>query len=461
MAIKSIQQENLDKWGKDPIIAENRERFPLKQMTIEEFEKDITDDFRITFGTEKLMPELDNFLSMITENSYQYKYDLIKNNPSADKEEIAYLEKRLKTDNIANLQKRVDEWQPESKTPTQIDEWSEKESDFPDMLRYLAYMRYYKKNNAPADVIQLQQDKIDQEEKIVTGNKLNLGVAYNTYLHMYDEWMGLKEPKGSNGNYTIEVNNSRVQVPFNVFGVRFTKTIFGNLDNALNDPRSINDFNIRDILASFPSDCEGKNKVTFCLDKFGRQELLGMFAVYGMFIFVKQALECVEPLSAEEMFGQKYRSSAYELNNEHIACWLSVPSLAIQIKPKLELVDTYIDKRDANKHKMYRLYKTNKEFTTALGLDDNVSYVNCFCPSTEREFLLPCATNKSAKEAVASLMMVPKGLIPHIKEFARQGEIYPVCWDLDVESDEFKRLAATERVAMTGDDYFGKLTFES
>lgn len=54
-----------------------------------------------------------------------------------------------------------------------------------------------------------------------------------------------------------------------------------------------------------------------------------------------------------------------------------------------------------------------------------ISYVRCFCPSTDRMFLLSVApTITYAKDTIASLYVLPKKLIPHIKYINRQGERY-------------------------------------
>jgi hypothetical protein len=137
--------------------------------------------------------------------------------------------------------------------------------------------------------------------------------------------------------------------------------------------------------------------------------------------------------------------------------------LATFFESVLKEVNTYVDKKD---HKY--LEGTTKGmnigvYTLFNGSFDNysISYVRCYCPSTDRMFYLgvePIYNN--AKDAIASLYTCPKNLVPHIKDICRQGERFSTTFTekgLDILN---KNQDIGEPVSISGDLYFSKMKYE-
>lgn len=128
-------------------------------------------------------------------------------------------------------------------------------------------------------------------------------------------------------------------------------------------------------------------------------------------------------------------------------------------------VDTYVDKKAPEylegTHKgmnigVYTLFKGKIK-------DIDLSYVRCFCPSTDRMFFLGVDPNQeTAKDAIASLYRIPVKLKNHIKYIQRQGERFST-----VLSDEGKKLAKSlskkelsNMTHISGEEYFNKMRYE-
>lgn len=128
-------------------------------------------------------------------------------------------------------------------------------------------------------------------------------------------------------------------------------------------------------------------------------------------------------------------------------------------------VDTYVDKKpekylDGTSKSMnvgvYTLFKGHIN-------DEEVAYVRCFCPTTDRMFFLgvePHHTNP--KDAIASLYRIPKKLKNEIKYIQRQGERFTTI--LSEEGKELSKKLSKEELrdttTISGDEYFGKMRYE-
>lgn len=128
-------------------------------------------------------------------------------------------------------------------------------------------------------------------------------------------------------------------------------------------------------------------------------------------------------------------------------------------------VDTYIDKKAPEylegTHKgmnigVYTLFKGK------IG-NINLSYVRCYCPSTDRMFFLGVDhIQENAKDAIASLYRIPVKLKNHIKYIQRQGERFSTVLTEDGKK-LVKSLTKEELADMThisGDEYFYKMRYE-
>ena len=123
-------------------------------------------------------------------------------------------------------------------------------------------------------------------------------------------------------------------------------------------------------------------------------------------------------------------------------------------------VDTYVNKKDDKYMQgttkgmnvgVYTLFKGNIN-------NENIAYVRCYCPSTDRMFFLGVDSEYStAKDAIASLYRIPKKLKSHIKSISRQGERYSTILTED-GNNILKVLKKNEIEDVSGID--GELYFE-
>jgi hypothetical protein len=130
-------------------------------------------------------------------------------------------------------------------------------------------------------------------------------------------------------------------------------------------------------------------------------------------------------------------------------------------------IDTYVDKKKDKYLEgttrgmqvgVYTLF--NGEVNGA-----NVSYVRCYCPSTDRMFFLGVdPIHKNAKDAIASLYRVPKKLRNNIKYIQRQGERFSTVFDDHgtglLSKNKLSEDEISDTTTITGNEYFSLLTYE-
>ena len=133
----------------------------------------------------------------------------------------------------------------------------------------------------------------------------------------------------------------------------------------------------------------------------------------------------------------------------------------------LKEVDTYIDKKSEE----YLVHTTGGMnigvYTLFKGEvnDTNISYVRCYCPSTDRMFFLgvsPVLNN--AKDAIASLCQVPVKLKDKLTSITRQGEIFSFNFTEEgielLRNNKLSKSDFQNVVSLTGNEYFNKIKFE-
>lgn len=141
-------------------------------------------------------------------------------------------------------------------------------------------------------------------------------------------------------------------------------------------------------------------------------------------------------------------------------------ALADFIAAHLTEKDTYVDKKSPEYLEgttggmnigVYTLFKGMLN-----GME--VAFVRCFCPSSDRMFMLSADPEaaKTAADAVASLYRVPEKLKSHIKYISRQGERF-----FTVFTDEGKRIRKTltdedikTQTHLSGKEYFSLMRYE-
>ena len=133
----------------------------------------------------------------------------------------------------------------------------------------------------------------------------------------------------------------------------------------------------------------------------------------------------------------------------------------------LKEVDTFVDKKEDKYLEgttkgmnvgVYTLYKGEIN-------GENVAYVRCYCPSTDRMFFLGVDDNHTkAKDAIASLYRVPKVLSKHIDYVQRQGERFSTVFTEEgskiLNSLKQQKNSEIEYTTISGDEYFSKMRYE-
>jgi len=131
----------------------------------------------------------------------------------------------------------------------------------------------------------------------------------------------------------------------------------------------------------------------------------------------------------------------------------------------LKIVDTFIDEKEDEYLEgttrgmnvgVYTLFKGQIN-------GENISYVRCYCPSTDRMFFLGVDnTHTNAKDAIASLYRVPKSLLKHIKYIQRQGERFSTVFTKEGARilEDLKNQSEIEYTTIPGDEYFSKMRYE-
>ncbi|CEJ71302.1 hypothetical protein BN1195_03647 [Chryseobacterium oranimense G311] len=129
----------------------------------------------------------------------------------------------------------------------------------------------------------------------------------------------------------------------------------------------------------------------------------------------------------------------------------------------LKQEDTYIDKKDVKYLKgttkgmnagVYVLYKG---FING----DEIAYVQCYCPSTDRMFFLGVEPDhQNAKDAIASLYRVPSIVKNDIKSISRQGERFFTSFTEEGYSKLKSVKEITDYSTISGEEYFSKMQYE-
>ena len=279
---------------------------------------------------------------------------------------------------------------------------------------------------------------------------LYLRTAYDMYLYHWDVFHGARA--GVYAKIRSDINivhmGTVVRVELETVGLRTLKYLYNTFDNLVAE---VEDFNVPKLITL--TDYEGTPRIDYFRKQEDPMDLAALMLTFGTFVFTEQAWDSLQDITIDEAMN-----TSIIPNLELRALILSTPFMADQLRDHLTKVDTYVDTRDEENPSVYSLYKSEPGF---LDVEDPIYYISCICPSTGRSFMLGCDKHETAKDAIASLLMVPQDLVPHIDKISRQGEIFIVTCDIDVESDEFKKKLKAERVGLKGDLYFSKLVYES
>lgn len=93
--------------------------------------------------------------------------------------------------------------------------------------------------------------------------------------------------------------------------------------------------------------------------------------------------------------------------------------------------------------------------------DGDITYVRCYCPSSDRMFFLCTENLDNAKDAIASLCEVPVDLYSEILEIYRQGEIFNFkLTEKGYQLIDSGKVDYNNKRYLTGDEYFEKMRYE-
>lgn len=243
---------------------------------------------------------------------------------------------------------------------------------------------------------------------------------------------------------SVPYQGTNITVQMNEEGIRTCKTVFGTFEEFV---AQCEDVRVFDLLAI--KDDDGKYRID-SFQEFEGKEMQVLFFCVGGYYFIKQMWELVDPYTLDEVMDtQKV------VTTEQRAMCLATPAIARQLDRVLKQVgETYVNPTDNG---TYTLFKGKLENT-------DVTYVRCFCPSTDRMFMLSCENKYTdAKNAIASLCMIPKDVKDEVQFISRQGEVFLTTFKdgCDTESKEFKEKLKSTPVSLTGEEYFSKLVYES
>ena len=278
--------------------------------------------------------------------------------------------------------------------------------------------------------------------------------AYAMYNYIIDVHNGVRDPEDNEitADFTIPFQGTNVTFPVTQNGMRSWLTVHNGNPNGLLKEEDYWTPNLLNIY-----DKDGKLEI-LQFREVDERELNSLFLTYGWVYYGMQlAANCPVLGTAEIM------DTTYSINQEIRARILVEPHAAKALLDYLgEPVDSYVNTKYGERMigeqrvDVYRLFKGK------IG-DVQVSYVHCFCPSTGREFMLGVNnSHTNVKDAIASLVRVPKLFMPYIDQIFRQGEVFGFTTkDIDPSSKEYKTAEKSELVPLTGDFYFSKVAFES
>ena len=192
-------------------------------------------------------------------------------------------------------------------------------------------------------------------------------------------------------------------------------------------------------------------------DGYGLHFINGKYLPEDVFIEIKTSSYLLEKFLKES--NEEIKSAAIEMMQ-----LVHGDSFLVRFfGDNLKEVDSHVDKKEEKYMKgttggmnvgVYTLFKGEIN-------DDEIAYVQCYCPSTDRMFFLgvePKFTN--AKDAIASLYRVPTIAKNDIKSISRQGERFFTSFT-EIGYQKLKTSKEiTEYSTITGDEYFSKMTYE-
>lgn len=271
---------------------------------------------------------------------------------------------------------------------------------------------------------------------------------------------------GKEDYINVPYEGTSVQInDLNGMGLRVLKTIY----NDVNDLRTnIPDFDLEEYLfRPRIGELVPERKADDPLVKYEPKGTVE----HTMFDYVPSTFrgklgECFGLLkSIEDNFGEAEQLSFTEIVNnselpEEVKA-LCFSSSKLDVSDHLSPIDEFVSETNNEKGEslVYTLYKGEVDIN---GNKCPLTYVKCPDGTTNREFYLQVYNRiDNAKDAAACLVRYPKDMHEHIVAIYRQGDVYPVVFNIPNDTEEFKNKMGSEKIPLFGDEYFSKLVYES
>jgi len=254
--------------------------------------------------------------------------------------------------------------------------------------------------------------------------------------------------------------NTSLSVPYGPTTINIDK---GNL------PHIFQYFNTFEEFVEFAPEVKYYNNVTQLVDIEGKDYKIPLVDALDKDFQSSMYMYTGCWLHMEDFFAEcKDKRSEYDEDQAIISIKNEeVKALVLELNPglltkHLTLTHTYIDEKE---HKISdRIGVYDLFLGTIRGVD--VSFVRCYCPTTDRMFLLETEVgHTTAQDAIASLCRFPSVLRDRIKEVRRNGEVFHFTTDEGV-IEEIKEGKYSEEdlnnlnAYFTGEEYFSLLKFE-
>ena len=251
----------------------------------------------------------------------------------------------------------------------------------------------------------------------------------------------------------ININFCFINIPFEGTSVRL---------------RLNHDFEIRalgtiytsweDCYKNNPHACVFKNSISKVDDKgfplinyVKEEDLFDVLRIIKLSYWVQDLLDAyIRPLGVEEILKEP------RISNELKSILYSLPN--VNLTNLLSKVDTYIHEATYNGG----LNKGVNDLFKGVVMGEKITVLRTYDTSNDRQFCLPVSNNiKRAIDAAPSLLRIPKLLIPHVKEIRRQGEKFPIIYNIPQNSVEYKKKASSKLSPIGTSVYWSKMVSES
>jgi hypothetical protein len=190
----------------------------------------------------------------------------------------------------------------------------------------------------------------------------------------------------------------------------------------------------------------------------------GLYFYSGYFLFV------------DEYFTEFKRNGAQSYDPSSL---LTTSGVNEELKAKIldldpTLITKHLNKIDSYKDTKPEQYLLGTTKSMNIGIYDlfkgqinrvDVAFVRCYCPSTDRMFLLEVEDkHTNAKDAIASLAQVPRVLKDKVLYIQRNGEVFHMATSNEtreeINSGKYSQEELADLVSFTGEEYFSLMRAE-